>query len=183
MVIGCPKEIKAEEYRVGITPEICSYLTERKHEVLIEKGAGEGAGFPDIEYIRAGASIVDSPGELFSRVYLIVKVKEPQKEEISLISKGQILFTFFHFSANPEMTEMLVNKKVDCIAYELVEECNHRPILKPMSEIAGKLSIQQGMKYLEKEYGGKGVLIPPVEGRVILHRRSRCGEEGGKQEI
>ncbi|HPP30764.1 MAG TPA: alanine dehydrogenase [bacterium] len=180
MVIGCPKEIKAEEYRVGITPEICSYLTERKHEVLIEKGAEEGAGFPDIEYIRAGASIVDSPGELFSRVYLIVKVKEPQKEEISLISKGQILFTFFHFSANPEMTEMLVNKKVDCIAYELVEECNHRPILKPMSEIAGKLSIQQGMKYLEKEYGGKGVLIPPVEGtrggRVVIIGGGTVGE-------
>lgn len=180
MIIGCPKEIKTEEYRVGITPEICKRLTEKGHRVLIETSAGEGAGFSDEEYIKAGASIVDSVREVYSRAELIVKVKEPQKEEIPLLSEGQTLFTFFHFSASHKMTEMLVDRKVNCIAYELVEEDGVRPILKPMSEIAGKLGIQQGMKYLEKEYGGKGVLIPPVEGvgagRIVIIGGGTVGE-------
>jgi len=172
MVIGSPGEIKTEEYRVGLIPEMCAYLVSRKHTVIIETGAGEGAGFPDDEYLKAGARIVNSAEEVYSQAHLIVKVKEPQKSEIPLLHKEQILFTFFHFSSNPEMTEMLAGKKVNCIAYELVEEDGILPILKPMSEIAGKLSIQQGMKYLEKEYGGKGVLLPPIEavrgGRVLV---------------
>ncbi|MCM8824998.1 MAG: alanine dehydrogenase [Candidatus Omnitrophica bacterium] len=163
MVIGVLKEIKAEEYRVGLTPASVRILVNDGHQVIVEKNAGAGSGFSDDMYFNAGASIV-SRNEIFDSAEMIVKVKEPQMSEIELMKDGQILFTFFHFASNPTMTKALVEKKLTCIAYELIEENGIRPILKPMSEIAGKLSVQQGMKYLEKPYGGKGVLLTGASG-------------------
>ncbi|MCM8821401.1 MAG: alanine dehydrogenase [Candidatus Omnitrophica bacterium] len=163
MLIGVLKEIKIEEYRVGLTPASVKVLASDGHQVMVEKNAGAGSGFPDDLYLRAGASIV-SKNEIFDSAEMIIKVKEPQMSEIELMRDGQILFTFFHFASNPAMTEALVGKKLTCIAYELIEENGIRPILKPMSEIAGKLSVQQGMKYLEKPYGGKGVLLTGATG-------------------
>jgi len=162
MTIGVLKEIKTEEYRVGMIPQIVKELVNDGHIVLIEKDAGEGAGFSNKDYTDAGAMIVEKE-EIFDSARLIVKVKEPQMSEIELLKPGQIIFTFFHFASNPVMTKALIEKGVTCIAYELIEENGTRPILKPMSEIAGKLSIQQGMKYLEKEYGGKGILLMGTE--------------------
>lgn len=159
MIIGVPKEVKVEEYRVGLIPEFVKYLVKKGHKVYVQKDAGSEAGFFDEQYIKAGAQIVKSIEELYKNAELIIKVKEPQEEEIQLIREGQTLFTFFHFSSNKRMTMQLIEKKAICIAYELIKKDNALPILKPMSEIAGKLSIQEGMKYLEKEYGGKGVLL------------------------
>jgi alanine dehydrogenase len=164
MNIGIPKEIKTEEYRVAILPSTVSVLTEKQHRVLIEAGAGTGAGIPDREYIRAGAEIVRAAALIYRESELIVKVKEPQPAEYEFLQEGQIIFTFFHFAANAEMTEVLKQKKVNCIAYELVEENGSFPLLKPMSEIAGKLAPQQVAKYLEKEYGGKGILLSGASG-------------------
>ncbi|MCM8817023.1 MAG: alanine dehydrogenase, partial [Candidatus Omnitrophica bacterium] len=171
MTIGVLKEIKVEEYRVGLTPEGVKVLVGDGHEVIVEKNAGIGSGFSDDLYSHAGAKIAGKK-EIFDSAQMIVKVKEPQMSEIELLKPGQIVFTFFHFASNPDMTLALSRKKVTCIAYELIEENGIRPILKPMSEIAGKLSIQQGMKYLEKPSGGKGILLMGVEnvepGRVII---------------
>ncbi|MFN4227314.1 MAG: alanine dehydrogenase [Candidatus Ratteibacteria bacterium] len=164
MIIGIPKEIKEEEYRVGILPKTVKKLVKRKHKVIIEKDAGIGAGIKNEEYEVVGAEIVEDHSYVFKNSELIIKVKEPLSSEYNLLQKGQILFTFFHFSSNKEMTEKLIERKVTCVAYELVEEKGIFVILKPMSEIAGKLSIQQGMKYLEKEYGGKGILLSGTEG-------------------
>ncbi|MCM8789087.1 MAG: alanine dehydrogenase [Candidatus Omnitrophica bacterium] len=163
MLIGVLKEIKIEEYRAGLTPASVKILVSDGHQVMVEKDAGAGSGFPDDQYLRAGASIV-SKNKIFDSAELIIKVKEPQMAEVELMKPGQIIFTFFHFASNPAMTKALVEKKLTCIAYELIEENGTRPILKPMSEIAGKLSIQQGMKYLEKPYGGKGVLLTGASG-------------------
>lgn len=171
MIIGVLKEIKVEEYRVGLTPESVRILVEDGHNVIIEKNAGIGSGFPDDSYFDAGAVILDRT-EVLNSAEMIVKVKEPQMSEIELLRSGQIIFTFFHFASNPDMTKSLSKKKVTCIAYELIQEDDVRPILKPMSEIAGKLSIQQGMKYLEKPSGGKGILLMGTEnvepGRVVI---------------
>ncbi|MCS7180370.1 MAG: alanine dehydrogenase, partial [bacterium] len=164
MIIGIPKEIKEEEYRVGILPSTVKKLVDKKHKVLVEKNAGIGAGIKDEEYEKAGAEIVEDHISVFKNSELIIKVKEPLPSEYDLFQENQIIFTFFHFSSNKEMTETLIRKKVICIAYELVEENGVLVILRPMSEIAGKLSIQQGMKYLEKEYGGKGILLSGAEG-------------------
>lgn len=165
MIIGIPKEIKTEEYRVGLMPEgVMSIVAEKGNKVIVEKDAGAGAGFQDSDYEKAGAEIVSGLEEIYKKAELIIKVKEPQERELSLIRENQILFTFFHFSSNKKMTERLIERKATCVAYELVEENGTLPILKPMSEIAGKLSIQQGMKYLEKEYGGKGILLSGAEG-------------------
>lgn len=184
MIIGIPKEIKEEEYRVGILPKTVKKLVKRDHRVIIEKNAGIGAGIKNEEYETHGAEIVDDHSYIFKNSDLIVKVKEPLPQEYDLFSKGQIIFTFFHFSSNKEMTEKLIEKKVTCIAYELVEENGVLVILKPMSEIAGKLSIQEGMKYLEKEYGGKGVLISGVDGikggKVVIFGGGRVGYNAGK---
>ena len=164
MNVGVPKEIKVEEYRVGLIPEFTKYLVKKGHKVIVQKDAGIGAGFSDEEYILSGAEIVEKIEDVYERCELIVKVKEPQEKELTFVREGQVLFTFFHFSSNREMTEKLIEKKATCIAYELIEEKGILPILRPMSEIAGKLSIQEGMKYLEKEYGGKGILLSGAEG-------------------
>ncbi|HOL68211.1 MAG TPA: alanine dehydrogenase, partial [bacterium] len=172
MVAGVPREIKTEEYRVGLIPEIVAHLVHTGTTVLVEKGAGAGAGFEDEEYHEAGACLVEKAEDIYRQADLVVKVKESQESEWPFLREGQILFTFFHFSANRSMTEELIRRKVICIAYELVEENGALPILRPMSEIAGKLSVQQGMKYLEKEYGGKGILLSGVvgvrKGKVVI---------------
>lgn len=184
MNIGVPKEIKVEEYRIGLTPEVVKYLTLKGHKVFVEKDAGCGSGFKNADYLKAGAEIVEKKEDVYKNSELIVKVKEPQLEEINLISENQILFTFFHFSANIEMTEKLLEKKAICLAYELVEENRELKILKPMSEIAGKLSIQEGMKYLEKEYGGKGILLSGAEGvkpgKVVIIGGGNVGYNAAK---
>ncbi len=171
MIIGVLKEIKVEEYRVGLTPESVRVLVGDGHNVMVEEGAGIGSGFSDSLYKEAGAKIVKRD-EIFNSADLIIKVKEPQSSEIELLKPGQIVFTFFHFASNPAMTKALVEKNITCIAYELIEEDGIRPILRPMSEIAGKLSIQQGMKYLEKPSGGKGILLMGTEnvdpGNVVI---------------
>ncbi|MCM8769406.1 MAG: alanine dehydrogenase [Candidatus Omnitrophica bacterium] len=172
MVVGVPREIKSEEYRVGIIPEVVAQLSHSGITVLVEKEAGSGAGCQNEDYQEAGAKIVEKAEEVYGNADLIVKVKEPQESEWPWLREGQILFTFFHFSANRLMTEELLKRRVTCVAYELVEENGILPILRPMSEIAGKLSIQQGMKYLEKEYGGKGILLSGVagvkKGKVVI---------------
>ncbi len=163
MLIGVLKEIKADEYRVGLTPDTTKILVKDGHDVMIEENAGAGSGFPDELYRKAGARIVKKE-EIFNTAKLIIKVKEPQLSEIEMMKPLTIVFTFFHFASNPTMTEALVRKKITCIAYELIEEDGKRPILMPMSEIAGRLSIQQGMKYLEKPSGGKGILLTGLTG-------------------
>jgi len=164
MVIGVPKEIKSEEYRVGLIPDAVASLKKMGHTVLVQHDAGAGAGMKDAEYEKAGARIVQTPQEIYGASDLIVKVKEPQKSELDLIRENQMLFTFFHFSSDPEMTRILLKKKATCVAYELVQEAGILPILRPMSEIAGILAVQQGMKYLEREYGGKGILLSGIAG-------------------
>jgi len=184
MIIGIPKEIKTEEYRVGILPKTVKKLVKNGHKVIIEKNAGIGAGIKDEEYEKAGAEIVNDHSYVFKSSELIVKVKEPLPPEYDLLREEQIIFTFFHFSSNKEMTEKLIKKKVICIAYELVQENGELVILKPMSEIAGKLSVQEGMKYLEKEYGGKGILLSGAEGveegRVVILGGGTVGYNAAK---
>ncbi len=163
MIIGVPKEVKAEEYRVGMIPETVSKLVRQGHMVLIGSNAGAGLNVTDRQYEEAGARVCRNPGEVW-KSGLIVKVKEPLPCEYEFFRENQIIFTFFHFASNPEMTAVLLKKKVECFAYELVEKNGRLPVLAPMSEIAGKLAVHQGAKYLEKEYGGKGVCLSGARG-------------------
>lgn len=165
MIIGVPKEIKTEEYRVGLLPSTAKELVEKGHQVLIEKDAGAGSGIKDQDYLNAGAEILDSPEEIFKRAELIVKVKEPQEKEYPLLQEGQILFTFFHFASSRKLTEAMIKSKIIAFAYETVQKDDGSlPLLAPMSEIAGKLASQEGAKYLERPSGGKGVLLGGVSG-------------------
>ena len=165
MKIGCVKEIKTHEYRVGLTPSDVKSYVKRKHEVFIQKGAGIAAGFDDDEYFNAGAVIISEREKIFSECSMIIKVKEPLPEEYPLLKRGQTLFTYLHLAANRELTETLMAEGVDCVAYETIETDNgHLPCLKPMSEIAGRLAVQEGAKYLEKTFGGRGVLLGGVPG-------------------
>lgn len=172
MLVGIPKEKKKEEYRVGGLPETVAALVSKGHKVFVEKDAGIGVGVRDEDYIRAGAQVCETPRELYGKCELIVKVKEPLPEEYPFLKNGQIIFTFFHFAADRKMTGTLLEKKIHCFAYELVEDRGHFPILGAMSEIAGRLAPQQGAKYLEKEYGGKGILLSgghkTRKGRVVV---------------
>jgi alanine dehydrogenase len=165
MKIGCVKEIKRHEYRVGLTPQCVAAYRSRNHEVVIQAGAGEGAGFEDAQYAAAGAEIEASREKIFSQCDMIVKVKEPQKEEYGLLREGQILFTYLHLAADEAQTRALLDRKVTAIAYETIQtEGGELPCLKPMSEIAGRLSVQEGAKYLERPFGGRGVLLSGVPG-------------------
>jgi alanine dehydrogenase len=165
MKIGCVKEIKHHEYRVGLTPSCVHSYVSRGHEVLIEKWAGEAAGFSDEEYHIAGAKLVSSKKEIFDQSEMIVKVKEPLPQEYDLFHEDQILYTYLHLAASLECTEALLAKKVKAVAYETIQTPDGLlPCLKPMSEIAGRLSIQEGAKYLEKTFGGRGVLLGGVPG-------------------
>ena len=163
MIIGVPKEIKKEEYRVGLIPDGVEELKRDGHTILAEKGAGEGSGFPDEEYVRAGADIVER-GTLFGRADLIVKVKEPLPQEYDLIKEGQAIFTFLHLAPNRELTELLLKKKVTGIGYETIQKNGGLPLLSPMSEVAGRMAPLVGAFYLQRIHGGKGILPSGVAG-------------------
>ena len=173
MVIGVPKEIKDHEYRVSLTPEGAATLRQSGHEVWLESSAGQGSGFSDDEYRKAGASVAASKEEVFKRADLIVKVKEPLLSECHLFRPGQVLFTYLHLASLVDVTKELLSSKVTAIAYETTESKDGSlPMLKPMSEIAGRMSVQIGAQYLEKINGGRGVLlggVPGVEpGKVVV---------------
>ncbi|MEB3884711.1 alanine dehydrogenase [Lyngbya sp. CCY1209] len=164
MEIGVPKEVKDQEFRVGLSPSSVRVCCEKGHQVFVETGAGAGAGFSDEDYLQAGAKIVPDAREVWSRE-LVVKVKEPLPSEYPLIQKGQLLFTYLHLAADRELTEHLINSGVNAIAYETVELPDGRlPLLTPMSIIAGRLSIQFGARFLERQQGGRGVLLGGVPG-------------------
>ncbi len=165
MLIGVPKEIKVKEFRVGMTPTSVREVVAHGHQVIVETGAGIGIGMDDDTYRRAGADVVDSAKEIFDRAEMIVKVKEPQANERAMLSKGQVLFTYLHLAPDPEQTKDLVDSGATCIAYETVTgRTGGLPLLAPMSEVAGRLSIQAGAYYLEKAHGGHGVLLGGVPG-------------------
>ncbi|MGI9569025.1 MAG: alanine dehydrogenase, partial [Desulfobulbia bacterium] len=160
MKIGVPKEVKVQEFRVGLTPANVLELTDRGHEVIIEHDAGKGIGISDAHYEKFGAKILGTAREVFDAAEMIVKVKEPQAEERKLLKPGQILFTYLHLAPDPEQTKDLIDSGAICIAYETVTAPEGGlPLLAPMSEVAGRLSIQAGAYYLEKPHGGHGVLI------------------------
>ena len=165
MRVGVPKEIKNHEYRVGLTPSSVAELTAAGHQVIIETQAGCGIDFDDQDYIDAGASIAKDAAETFASADMIVKVKEPQAQEIALLEPRHLLFTYLHLAPDPEQTKGLMKSGATCIAYETVT-ANDRslPLLKPMSEVAGRMSVQVGAHYLEKEQGGRGVLLGGVPG-------------------
>ena len=165
MKIGVPSEIKAQESRVGLTPLSVQELTNHGHEVFIQDNAGFGAGFENQDYQKAGAHIVSTAGDIFNDSDMIVKVKEPQSEEVKMLRENQLLFTYLHLSAAPELTKGLVDSKSICIAYETVTDQNNRlPLLAPMSAVAGRMSIQAGAHSLEKPQGGRGLLIGGAPG-------------------
>ncbi|HVP18233.1 MAG TPA: alanine dehydrogenase [Spirochaetia bacterium] len=165
MTIGVPKEIKTHEYRVGMTPHSVKAYVKNGHTLLVEKGAGVGSGYDDAEYVAAGAKISASKADLFRQAEMIVKVKEPLAEEYPLFREGQLLYTYLHLAASKELALELMKRKVTGVAYETIELADKSlPCLTPMSEIAGRLSVQEGAKYLEKEFGGRGILLGGVPG-------------------
>jgi alanine dehydrogenase len=165
MRIGVPKEIKVHEYRVGLTPASVAELVAHGHEVFVETRAGQGIDCPDKAYEKAGANILPDPASVFETAEMIVKVKEPQPQEIAMLRPGQILFTYLHLAADKEQALGLMKSGAICIAYETVTSRNGSlPLLKPMSEVAGRMSVQVGAHYLEKEQGGRGILLGGVPG-------------------
>lgn len=165
MIVGVPKEIKEHEYRVALLPSGAEALVKAGHKVLLQKGAGEGAGLEDEQYLRFGAVLVDTPEEIFEKADLVLKVKEPQSREFPLLRENQRVFTYFHFAADEQLTVKVRDSGCTAIAYEtLIEKDGSLPLLIPMSEIAGRMSAQQGAKYLEKPQGGRGVLLSGVPG-------------------
>lgn len=165
MRVGCVKEIKNNEFRVGMTPDNVKSYVASGHEVYIEKSAGTGSGFTDEEYIQAGAKILDTAKEVWDTSEMMIKVKEPLKEEYSLFHEGLILYTYLHLAADKPQTDALLDYKVKGVAYETLTDRNGGlPLLAPMSQIAGRLSVQEGAKYLEKIFGGSGVLLAGVPG-------------------
>ena len=172
MIIGVPKEIKVREYRVGMTPAGVKSLTSRGHKVLVQKTAGEGAGLKDAEYIQAGATMVDTAAEAWG-ADMVVKVKEPLPAEYGFFRENLLLYTYLHLAPEPELTRALIEKKVASVAYETIEAPDGSlPLLKPMSEVAGRMAVQVGAMCLEKERGGKGLLLGGVpgtrRGRVVI---------------
>ncbi len=176
MIVGVPREVRAREYRVGLTPAIVRSFVNANHTVLVERAAGDGAGIPDAEFERVGAKIVRQADELWKRAEMIVKVKEPVEAEYDRIQQGQVICTFFHLANVPELARVLLKKRVAAVAYETIQlEDGSLPLLKPMSEIAGKMSIQVGAAALERAHGGKGILLGGVPGV----RRGRATIIGG----
>ncbi len=172
MIIGVPKEIKTDEGRVAATPAGVDQLVRAGHTVLVETSAGVKSGLTDEAYVAAGAKIAGTAAEVFAKAEMIIKVKEPLPPEWPLIRKGQILFTYFHFAAARELTEAMVKSGAACIAYETLEENGRLPLLTPMSEVAGRMAVQEGAKYLEAPFGGIGILLGGVPGvepaRVVV---------------
>ena len=173
MKIGTTKELKNHEYRVGLTPDNVMAYVANGHTVYVEAGAGVGAGFSDDEYISAGATVLSTPAEVFAVADMIVKVKELEPCEYDYLREGQILYTYLHLAPNPEFTKVLMDKGAIAIAYETItDNAGNLPCLRPMSQIAGRLSVQEGAKYLEKGFGGRGILlggVPGVErGKIVI---------------
>jgi alanine dehydrogenase len=172
MVIGVPKEIKEQEQRVGLLPSAANQLARRGHSMLVEKNAGIGSGYLDEEYVKAGAEIVAQAKDVFARAEMIVKVKEPLEAEFPLLRKGQILFTYLHLAASKSLTEALLKSRVTAVAYETIQVDHRLPLLEPMSEIAGRMSVVMGANFLAKYNGGSGVLLGGVPGvlpgRVVV---------------
>lgn len=165
MIIGIPKEIKKHEYRVGLTPNHAISYIKAGHDVFVQSSAGEGSGYVDEEYKKIGCKILPSIEDIYAVAQMIIKVKEPLAAEYDLMREGQIIFTYFHLAASLELTEAVLNRKIIAIAYETItDKFGSLPCLKPMSEIAGRLSVQEGAKYLEKPFGGKGILLGGVTG-------------------
>lgn len=165
MIVGVPKEIKNHEYRVALTPAGAAQLKAHGHEVLVERGAGHGSGFSDEEYIEQGALIAETAEEVWARSEMIMKVKEPLPEEYGLFREGQILFTYLHLAAEADLTRALMERGVSAVAYETIQLPNGSlPLLTPMSEVAGRMSVQIGARLLESFYGGSGVLLGGVPG-------------------
>ena len=165
MIIGVPKEIKNNENRVALTPSGANELIKRGHEVFIQASAGEGSDFSDEIYQRSGAKILTTNEEVFAKADIILKVKEPIAAEYGLIRKNQVLFTYFHFASDAELTHAMIKSGAVCLAYETVEKTDRSlPLLIPMSEVAGRMAVQKGANYLEKPYGGRGILLGGVPG-------------------
>lgn len=165
MIIGVPKEIKNNENRVGLTPAGVSALVKAGHQLFVQATAGNGSGIKDEEYVTAGAAILPTIEDVYAKSEMIIKVKEPIEQEYPLIKEGQLLFTYFHFASHEPLTSAMIKSKAVCVAYETVEKTDRSlPLLTPMSEVAGRMSIQEGAKYLEKPMGGRGILLGGVPG-------------------
>lgn len=185
MLVGVPKEIKNNENRVALTPAGAAELTKRGHVVYVQAGAGVGSGFADEDYKHAGATLLPTIEEVYAIAEMIIKVKEPIESEYKLIKKGQILYTYFHFASCEPLLNAMIERGAVCLAYETVElEDRSLPLLVPMSEVAGRMSIQEGAKYLEKTYGGYGVLLGGVAGvppaKVLIIGGGIVGTEAAK---
>jgi alanine dehydrogenase len=172
MIIGVPKEIKPQEYRVGLLPSAAYQLIKRGHQVLVEQGAGAGAGFPDADYEQAGVTLVEEHAEVFHQAEMVVKVKEPLPAEYPLLRRGQLLFTYLHLASDRSLTDALLKSGVTALAYETTEVNRRLPLLEPMSELTGRMSILVGGYFLGKHFGGSGVLLGGVPGvlpgRVVV---------------
>jgi len=165
MIIGLPKEIKNNEFRVGLTPGAVGAYVQAGNQVLVEKGAGLGSGFEDAEYLANGASILDHPADVWNQAEMIIKVKEPLESEYQYFRKGLLIFTYFHLAADPALTKALLDSGATAMAYETITDANGSlPCLYCMSEIAGRMATLEGAKYLEKTYGGRGVMLGAVPG-------------------
>ena len=185
MIIGLPKEIKNNENRVALTPAGVAELVKRRNEVYVQATAGNGSGFADAEYVAAGGKILPTIEEVYAIADMIVKVKEPIESEYPLIKAGQLVYTYFHFASSEVLTHAMISRKAVCLAYETVElEDRSLPLLIPMSEVAGRMSIHEGAKYLEKTYGGRGMLLGGVPGvlpaKVLILGGGIVGTEAAK---
>lgn len=185
MIIGVPKEIKNNEDRVALTPAGAAELVRRGNQVIVQASAGIGSGFADSEYSNSGAEILETIEEVYASADMIIKVKEPIAPEYNLIREGQLLYTYFHFASSEELTSAMISRKAVCLAYETVELDDHSlPLLIPMSEVAGRMSIHEGAKYLEKTYGGRGKLLGGVPGvlpaKVLIIGGGIVGTEAAK---
>ena len=185
MIIGVPKEIKNNENRVALTPAGAAELVKCGNELYVQAGAGIGSGFADEEYVAVGAIILTTIEEVFGIADMIMKVKEPIEQEYELIREGQLVYTYFHFASSEKLTSAMIRRKAVCLAYETVEMDDHSlPLLIPMSEVAGRMSIHEGAKYLEKTYGGRGKLLGGVPGvlpsKVLIIGGGIVGTEAAK---
>jgi alanine dehydrogenase len=185
MIIGVPKEIKNNENRVALTPAGAAELVKRGNEVYVQAAAGNGSGFADTEYEVAGAQILPAIGDIYAIADMIMKVKEPIDSEYNLIREGQLVYTYFHFASSEPLTSAMISRKAICLAYETVElEDRSLPLLIPMSEVAGRMSIHEGAKYLEKTFGGRGMLLGGVPGvlpaKVLIIGGGIVGTEAAK---
>ena len=188
MLIGVPKEIKNNEFRIGLTPAAVKELVGRGHGVIVETQGGTAIGFDDAQYIEAGATILESAEQIFEQADMIVKVKEPQPQECRMLREGQLLFTYLHLAPDPQQTELLVKSGATCVAYETVtDDLGHLPLLAPMSEVAGRMSIQAGAHHLEKAQGGLGTLLGGVPGvapaKVLIIGGGSVGTQAARMAV